>query len=79
MKSISIKLSSSLDVRLSSAARKAKVGKSEIVRKALESYLGSGSSLQKGSCLDLASDLAGSVEGPGDLSYNKKRLEGYGR
>ncbi len=29
--------------------------------------------------LDLAGDLAGRLEGPGDLSHNKKYLDNYGR
>jgi predicted DNA-binding antitoxin AbrB/MazE fold protein len=32
-----------------------------------------------GSFLEKARGLAGSIEGPGDLSFNKKYLEGYGR
>lgn len=29
--------------------------------------------------MDLAGDLAGCLEGPGDLSYSKKYFDGYGR
>ena len=79
MKTISIKIPRPLEVRLTSAARRAGVGKSAIVRKALESYLASGPVRRGGSCLDLARDLAGCLEGPGDLSWNEKRLRGYGR
>ncbi len=32
-----------------------------------------------GSALELAGDVVGSVEGPGDLSYNPKYMEGFGR
>ncbi len=32
-----------------------------------------------GSALELAGDLVGSVEGPGDLSTNPKYMEGFGR
>jgi hypothetical protein len=31
------------------------------------------------SALDLAGDLVGSCEGPGDLSTNPKYLEGFGK
>jgi hypothetical protein len=79
MKNLSIKLPDSLEVRLSSAAHRAGVGKSEIVRKAIESYLCGPVALGRGSCLDLARDLAGCLRGPGDLSYNPKRMRGYGR
>ena len=33
----------------------------------------------KGSFLDLAWDLIGSVSGPGDLTTNKSRWKGFGR
>lgn len=33
----------------------------------------------KGSFLDLAGDLVGRLEGPGDLSHNRKYLTDYGR
>ena len=32
-----------------------------------------------GSCLDLAKDLAGCVNEDKDLSFNKKRMDGYGK
>jgi hypothetical protein len=32
-----------------------------------------------GSALELAGDLVGCVEGPGDLTTNPKYMEGYGR
>jgi hypothetical protein len=34
---------------------------------------------QPGSFLEAAGDLIGNVEGPGDLSTNKKYMEDYGR
>ena len=79
MKNLSIKVPESLDVRLSSAAKKAGVRKSEIVRKAIESYLGAQVTSRRGSCLDFARDLAGRLLGTKDLSSNKKRMRGYGR
>ena len=33
----------------------------------------------EGSVADLAGDIIGSVEGPGDLSTNKKHMDDYGR
>ncbi len=79
VKTLSIKLPDSLAVRLSSAARRAGVGKSEVVRKAIESYLERAPVQAGESCLELARDLAGCLEGPGDLSHNRKGLRGYGR
>jgi ribbon-helix-helix CopG family protein len=79
MKTLSIKLPDFLAVRLSSAARRAGVGKSEVVRKAIESYLDKSQVLAGDSCLELARDLAGCLEGPGDLSHNRRKMRGYGR
>ena len=39
----------------------------------------SNEAIRPNSCLDLAKDLIGSVEGPSDLSFNKKYLKGYGQ
>lgn len=79
MKTISLKLSDSLEQRVASEARKRGVSKSQLVRDALESYLQNGGAVEGPSCLDLSRDLAGSVEGPPDLSTNPKYLEGFGR
>src|SRR5450756_1784350 len=46
----------------------------EVVREALERFLNEASA-HPDSCLALASDLIGCVEGPADLSHNKKLLE----
>ena len=79
MKTISLKLSDSLDRRIASQAKKRGVSKSQLVRDALESYLENGGAMKGPSCLDLVRDLAGAFEGPPDLSTNPKYLEGYGR
>ena len=51
--------------------------RSAVIREALERLLNEASA-HPDSCLALASDLIGSVEGPADLSHNKKHLEGFG-
>jgi len=80
MSTLSLKLPVGLNARLEAAARKKGRTKSEVAREALEAFLGAGAPSQGGgSCLDLARDLAGSVKGPGDLSYSKKHLRGYGK
>lgn len=79
MKAISIKLPDELDVRLRAFMRQRKMGRSDLVREALDAYLShhhDGSMLS--SFADLAQDLIGSVRGPEDLATNKKYLEGYG-
>ncbi|MBN2579838.1 MAG: ribbon-helix-helix protein, CopG family [Pirellulales bacterium] len=79
MKTISLKVPKPLDVQLSRAARKLHVSKSAVLRRLLENYLDSKSSPISGSCFEQSSDLAGCVHGPGDLSFNKKHLEGFGK
>lgn len=79
MKTISLKLPDGLDQQLAVYARTQRTTKSELVRAAIEAYLNKDGSRRSGSCLDLAGDLIGSVEGPSDLSVNPKHLKGFGR
>jgi hypothetical protein len=79
MKTLTLKLPEGLETRLISFARKKGQSKSEIVRRALIQYLSRNDTRQLGSFLDLSRDLAGSVEGPPDLSTNKAHLDGYGQ
>ena len=80
MTTLSLKLPAGLNARLEAAAKKKGRTKSEVAREALEAFLGAGASSRGGgSCFDLARDLAGSLKGPGDLSYSKRRLRGYGK
>lgn len=79
MKTMSLKLSDSLEQSVASEARKRGVSKSQLVRDALELYLQNGGAVEGPSCYDLSRDLAGSVEGPPDLSTNPKYLEDLGR
>lgn len=79
MTSITLKLPDALDNRLSSMAREKKKTKSALIQEALEEYLAGQNGAQGSSCFELARDVWGSLEGPGDLSYNAKHMEGYGR
>jgi len=79
MKTLSLKLPESLLEKLDSAARKRGESRSALLREAIETVIGGESYIQDGSCLDLAKDLAGCVKGPEDLSFNKKRMDGYGQ
>ncbi len=79
MKSLSLKLPDALDAKLAAVARKRHASKSAVVREALEAYIAHGGKVIPGSALDLAKDLAGCLEGPGDLSYNKRYMRGFGR
>lgn len=79
MKTLSIKLSESLLERLDSTAAKKGESRSALLREAIENIINEKYKSQTESCLELAKDLAGSVSGPKDLSYNKNHMEDYGK
>lgn len=79
MKSLSMKLPDDLAQELSAQARSRGTTKSEILREALADFFAKAPQPDNGSFLDRAGDLVGRLEGPGDLSSNKKHLDGYGR
>ena len=64
---------------MAAAAAKRGESKSDLIRTALELMVNANEVLTPNSCLDLAKDIVGSLEGPPDLSYNKKHLKGYGQ
>jgi hypothetical protein len=49
------------------------------VREAIEALVEGKNNTPQGSCLELAKDLAGIVQGPADLSFNKKHMRCYGQ
>ncbi len=79
MKTLSLKLPESLFAKLTSTARERGESRSALVREAIETFIGGDNHISKGSCLDLSKDLVGCVKGPADLSFNKKRMRGYGQ
>jgi hypothetical protein len=79
MKSVSVRLPDNLVDEIEAEARKRKMSKTDIIRERLEKAQSSTSPDQWG---DLLSRVAGSVEGPVDLSSNVKKYlksTGYGR
>jgi hypothetical protein len=79
MKSISLKLPDDLNAKLEQISNERGAAKSDIVRDALEAYFAGQKNGARISCLDLARDLAGSIDGPADLATNPKYMRGYGR
>ncbi|MFA6291055.1 MAG: ribbon-helix-helix protein, CopG family [Victivallales bacterium] len=77
MTTISLKVPEALDFRLAQIAEKRGSSKSELIRSALERMVAK-KPVQKCSCLSIASDLIGCVDGPADLSHNKKHMKGFG-
>jgi hypothetical protein len=76
MKTISVKVPEDLDLKLTAVAAKRRETKSALIRAAFDHIVKSSEAVTPNSCLDLAKDLIGSVEGPPDLSYNKNHLRG---
>lgn len=79
MKILSLKLPETLLDKLDFTARKRGETRSTLLREAIERIVLKEGHIQDGSCLDLAKDLAGCVNGPEDLSFNKERMDGYGQ
>jgi Arc/MetJ-type ribon-helix-helix transcriptional regulator len=79
MKTITVKVPEELDLKLAAMVKKMGGSKSELIRSAIEQIVTGNHASTNNSCLDLAKDLAGSVEGPNDLSHNKKHFVGYGQ
>jgi hypothetical protein len=79
MKTLTVRVPEDLDLKLTAAAAKRGESKSDLIRTALESIVDTNETITPNSCLELAKDIVGSVEGPSDLSYNKKHLKGYGQ
>ena len=79
MKTLTVKVPEDLDLKLAAMAAKRGESKSNLIRTALEAIVNANERIVPNSCLDLAKDIVGSVEGPPDLSYNKEHLKGYGQ
>lgn len=78
MDAVSLKIPETLNNALERQARELGLRKSQLMRKALEDFVQAQQGTTKTSLLDQISDLAGTVEGPADLSRNPKYLHGYG-
>ena len=79
MTTVTLKMPSDLAARVAAATGRRRGGRSAWMRRAVEAYLETGNGVRPGSCRDLAGDVIGCVEGPADLSSNKKHLRGFGR
>jgi hypothetical protein len=80
MTTISIKISEKLVRRLDAKARRIGVGRSVLVRDAIERILSlEDDSVPQESFLALCREFVGCVDGPPDLSYSKRHMEGFGK
>ncbi len=79
-----IKLPANLDRQLDALAKERKSTRAKVLRDALQALTQkkpgkSRTKKLKGTVSELAGDLIGSIEGPGDLTSNPKYMAGYGR
>ncbi len=79
MKTISLKISKSLEQRLQQSAAEAGVNKSELLRQALERHLSQSKTANKSSVVALAGNLVGCFCGPTDLSTNADYFDEFGQ
>ena len=81
MTTLTVKIPEALDRSIAMAARRERVTKSELVRRAMAKYVAqTGEDHKFQSALDLAGGLIGSVRGgPVDLATNAKYMDDYGK
>jgi Arc/MetJ-type ribon-helix-helix transcriptional regulator len=79
MKTVSVRLPEDLYAKIDLLSKQRGASKSEVIRDALKAYFSHEANSVRLSCLDLARDLVGSVEGPADLATNPKYMRGFGQ
>jgi hypothetical protein len=78
MKTVLVDLSDKLYKQVEHEARRRHTSKSALVKILLENHFRFANGKRK-TVRELAGDLIGSLEGPGDLSYDPKHMEGFGQ
>jgi hypothetical protein len=79
MTTISLKVPEVLDAKLAKEAKRRRTSKSAVVRECVEKMLLGTPDGGSASCLDLAADLAGCLNGPRDIATNPKYLDDFGQ
>jgi len=79
MRTVSLRLPDELLAKVTALARRRNVSKTAVIRDALESFVDGNAADGGTSAFDLACDLIGSLDGPRDLSHNKRHMKEYGR
>ena len=79
MKNVSLRLPNDLEKDLRRLARARGQSKSQVMREALNLLIQQENSPVKMSALAMCEDLAGSCEGPEDLSHNPTHMDDFGR
>ena len=80
MKTLTVKVPEELLARLDTVSKRRSVGRSALVRKALQRFLEADAHNKAPTISELAGDLIGSVKGgPRDLSCNPRYMKGFGK
>jgi len=81
MTTLSLKTPEGLLKEAEAVARRRGISRSALVREALAAYIEDAGRIRgrPGSCLEAAGDLIGSVEGPEDLSIDRRHIDGFGQ
>ena len=79
MKILTVKIPDGIASDIETVARKKGLSKSEVVRRAIQEDLSRDIQGTNGNFLKLAEDLAGSIDGPEDLSINQDYMNQYGQ
>jgi predicted transcriptional regulator len=84
MAATTIKLPAKLDRELTALTKERHTTRAKVLREALHAFAEKKPERErikklKGTVAELAGDLVGSVEGPGDLTSNPKYMARYGR
>ncbi len=81
MKILTVKISKDLEREITQTARRQRISKSELARRAMVQYIARREQPRKfRSAAELAGGLIGSIHGtPRDLATNPRYLDGYGR
>ena len=79
MDTLTLKVPEIIKEKLNSFAKKKGLSRSEIIRNALLEYFSRDELDKEGTFVEFSKDLAGSIDGPSDLSVNKNYIDGYGK
>jgi hypothetical protein len=78
MTTLTVKMPERLSLRLRDEAAGRGLNCSEFIRQAVENMLDATDQSGRGSCLSLARDLAGCLDGARDLATNPDHMKGFG-
>ena len=78
MTTMTVKMPEKLSLRLRAEATERGMNCSELIRQTVENLLQSADQPAAGTCLNLARDLAGCLDGARDLATNPEHMKGFG-